>query len=253
MSAPPSSKCVANYPYRTEQRTFANTMQPLPRNLTDKFAIAFAGEKRGFSARQISDYFVGFSNLVKPYDHYGVNPTRHQLFIECVYALTPKQQYYALNDLAYIPRESKYPYPSEEETRELITQLHNFISTDPIGLSFSRVRETAFREDWVTCQSRLKDNPPAAITAARTMIETLLKTITHERGVEPDGSGDLGKLLKQTEDVLGFDRKSRQAEHQILSGMASVVSGIACISNEGGDRHGLIPAKRSMIPHSLRW
>ena len=104
-------------------------MQPLPRNLTDKFADAFAGEKRGFSARQISDYFVSYSNLVKPYDHYGVNPTRHQLFIECVYALVPKHQYYALNDLAYVVCESKYSYPSEDERRELITQLHNFIST----------------------------------------------------------------------------------------------------------------------------
>jgi hypothetical protein len=215
-------------------------MQPLPRNLTDKFAVAFAGEKRGFSARQISDYFVAYSNLVKPYDHYGVNPTRHQLFIECVYALSPKHQYYALNDLAYCVHDSKYTYPSEDERRELITQLHNFISTDPIGLSFSTIRETAFREDWVTCQSRLKENPPAAITAARTMIETLLKTIIHERGGSPETSGDLGRLLKQAEDVLGFDRKARQAEHQIISGLASVVAGIACISNEGGDRHGLI-------------
>ncbi len=215
-------------------------MQAVPRNIADKFAHAFADGKVGFSAKQITEYFTRYSNLVKPHDHYGMNPTRYALFIESVYALNPKQQYYALNDLTWSEYPSKYPYPDEAKRRALRHQLHSFISPSPVGLSFSKVRATAFREDWMTAYGRLTTNPAAAITAARTLLETTLKTIVAERGETPDDSGELGRLLKQAEDVLKFSRGERQAEHQILSGFTNIINGIAAISNAAGDRHGLV-------------
>lgn len=147
-------------------------MQPIPRVLADKFAIAFAGERIGFSAQQITEYFSTYSNLVRPHDHYAMNPTRKQLFVESVYSLPPRQQYYSLNDLSFYERPSRYSYPSEDKRRQLREELHTFISPTPIGLGFSVIRETAFREDWMTAQSRVENNPSAAITAARTMLET---------------------------------------------------------------------------------
>jgi len=224
-------------------------MEHLPRTLVDNFAQAFAGGRIGFSAREITDYFIQYSNLVKPFDHYGINPTRKELFIESVYSLLPKLQYYALNDLAFSVHPSKYAYPSEEVRNGLRAQLHSFISPSPIGLSFSCIRETAFREDWVICQSRIQNNPAAAITAARTMLETLLKTIIRERGGIPEGGGDLGRLIRQTEDILGFNRTAEQAEHQVLSGLAGAVNGIASISNEAGDRHGTISGRSIDNPY----
>lgn len=94
-------------------------MQPIPRTLVDKFAKAFADKGVGFSAAEITQYFTTFSNLVRPYDQYGMNPTRLGLFVDATYALPPKQQYYALNELAFNIRPSKYPYPSEEIRRRL--------------------------------------------------------------------------------------------------------------------------------------
>lgn len=215
-------------------------MHAIPRNLVDRFAEAFAGQRVGFSASEITEYFTRYSNLVKPFDHYGINPTRKQLFIESCYALNPKQQYYALNDLCWEERPSRYEYPSENTRRELREQLHTFISPDPIGMRFSSIRETAFREDWASCITRLPNDPASAITAARTMLETLLKTIITERGGEPDNSGDIGRLLRQAEDMVGLDRNAEQPVHQIIGGLSSVVSGLATISNRAGDRHGLV-------------
>jgi|SRR5690554_3718368 len=223
-------------------------MQSVPRTLVDKFSVAFAGPKIGFSAKEITEYFSQYSNLVKPYDHYGINPTRAALFIESVYALTPKHQYYSLNDLTFNQHKSKYEYPTEDKCKELRNELHNYISTTPIGLSFSSIREPAFREDWITCQSRIISNPSAAITSARTLLETLLKTIVHERGGSPETS-DLNRLLKQTEDILGFNRGTQQAEHQVFTGLAGIVSGLASISNAAGDRHGLIAGKSIEDPY----
>jgi len=214
-------------------------MQALPRQIADKFSTVFAGKNTGFSAREITEYFLKYSNLVKPSDHYGINPTRQQLFIESLYALFPKQQYYALNDLTFIEHESKYEYPSPEKRDELRKLLHNFLDPNPIGIKFSNIRETAFREDWVTCLSRVQTSPASAITAARTMLETLMKTMLKERGHKPEGSGDLNKLFKHVQSVLEFRKAEQQQEHQILTGLKSVINGISSISNMAGDRHGL--------------
>jgi|SRR5690554_5000996 len=150
-------------------------MQAVPRVTVDKFARTFGGQRVGFSAKQITDYFTQYSPLVKPHDHYAMNPTRVQLFVESVYALTPEQQYYALNDLTFFEYESRYEYPPETERAYLREELHSYISKTPIGLSFSELRETAFRKDWVTAHGRLLTNPAAAVTAARTLLETFLR------------------------------------------------------------------------------
>lgn len=215
-------------------------MEYIPRVLANKFSAEYAGQNKGFSAREITDYFTRYSNLVKPYDHYGINPTRSQLFIESLYALKPKQQYYALNDLTFFEYECRYTYPSEEIRNGLREELHNFISPNPVGLKYSTIRETAFREDWVEAYRNVSADPPGAITAARTLLETILKTIISERGGTPDNSGDLGRLVRQTEEAIGFQRTQEREVHQILSGFASVLNGIATISNQAGDRHGTI-------------
>lgn len=221
-------------------------MKPLHRSLADRFANAFAGPiktgpKTGFSAEQITDYFGRYSNLVRPFDHYGLNPTRPNLFIESLYALTPRQQYYALNDLCYYEQHSKYLYPPAVARQGLAAALHSFISTEPIGLAFSKLRQSAVREDWLIAYTRINDNPPAAITAARTLLEGVLKTIITERHQTPDSTGDLQKLLKQAEEVLGFLKPSQQSEHQLLSGLTTTANGLAALSNAAGDRHGVVP------------
>lgn len=215
-------------------------MHAVPRAIVDRFAQAFAGNGVGFSAQQITEYFTRYSNRVKPFDHYGFNPTRKDLFIESAYALNPKQQYYALNDLTWNVHPSRYAYPDEPTRVRLRGDLHVFISPDPIGMRFSRVRETSFREDWVACLSRLDVDAASAITAARTLLETLLRTIISERGQQPDNTGELGRLLRQAQDCLNFDRRDNQGAHQVLSDLTNVVQGLAALSNEAGDRHGLV-------------
>jgi hypothetical protein len=214
-------------------------MQPVHSSIVGKFADVYAGPKKGFSAKEITGYFSKYSNYVKPYDHYGIKPKRSELFYESVYALTPRRQYYALNDLAFFEHDSKYDYPSEHCRKGLLAILHSSVSPDPIGLSFSTLRETAFREDWAATLLSVDVEPDVAITNARTMLETVLKTVIQERGVEPDTSGDLMRLLKQSEKVLGVSPRDDQNIHRVLTGLASICQGIASLSNAAGDRHGL--------------
>lgn len=215
-------------------------MRAVPREIVERFAREFAGEKRGFSGREITDYFLRYGNMVKPYDHYGFTPKRSELFVEALYTLLPKEQYYALTDLCLDPPKMKYQTPDENTRSELLTQLHSFINPEPIGLRFSALREHTFRADWFTAYNRIVSSPSSAITAARTLLETVFKTIIVERGGEPDTSGDLGRLLRQTQDVLSFRRAENQDEHRVLNGFTNIIQGVAGLSNAAGDRHGLV-------------
>jgi hypothetical protein len=215
----------------------------VPRVMAERFADAYAGQKKGFSAREISEYFLKYSNLVKHVDFYGVNPTRHDLFLDSLYSLEPKQQYYALNDLTFFEYPSKYPYPSTQTREILNSDLHTFVSPNPIGLRISRLRETAYRTDWIEAVRNITTDPPGAITASRTMLETALKTILSERKTEDTSAGDLGRLVKQVEKELGLIPGNNPAEHQIITGTASIVNGLSALSNDAGDRHGTVGGK----------
>lgn len=215
-------------------------MRAVPREIAQRFAIEFAGNRVGFSGREITDYLSRYSNAVKPYDHYGFTPKREELFVEALYSLLPKEQYYALTDLCLDPPPMRYAVPSEEVREDLLNQLHSHLNVEPIGMRFSTLREHTFREDWITAYGRVIASPAAAITAARTLIETAFKTIIDERGVEPDRSGDLCRLLRQVEDVLKFNRAENQEEHRILNGLTNIINGVAGLSNQAGDRHGLV-------------
>lgn len=215
-------------------------MQPVPSVVAKRFARQFAGDGVGFSGREITDYLGQYSNAVKSYDSYDVKPKREDLFTIALASLLPKEQYYALTDLCISPPEMKYDVPSQKIRAALLIQLHSYLNIEPIGLRFSFLREHTFRTDWFTAYSRVTTNPGAAITAARTLIETTFKTIIDERGRKPDTSGDLGRLLRQIEDVLEFNRAENQDEHRILGGLTNIINGIAGLSNSAGDRHGLV-------------
>jgi hypothetical protein len=212
----------------------------IPRAIAERFAEEYAGKNKGFSAREISDYFGRYSNLVKHVDFYGVNPTRYDLFLDSLYSLEPKQQYYALNDLIFNEYDSKYDYPNRAVRDALCDDLHTFISPNPIGLRISRIRETAYRYDWIEASRKISIDPSGAITAGRTMLETTLKTILEERGKTDNSGGNLARLIKQVEKTLGIEPKDMPAEHQVVTGMASIINGVASLSNQAGDRHGTI-------------
>ena len=216
-------------------------MQPVPRGIANKFAGKFAGKGRGsgMTAKEITEFFLKYNLSVKAYEHYGIRPSKHELFVETLYTLSPREQYYSLTDLTRATNRSLQAL-SEAERKNLRDSLHQCFSRNPIGLSFSSLNETAFREDWYTAYLRVRSSPAAAVTAARTLLETVLKTIISERNGAPDNSGDLGRLLKQSTKQLNWSDREDQAIQQITSGLGNMVNGICAISNASGDRHGII-------------
>lgn len=102
-------------------------------------------------------------------------------------------------------------------------------------------------ESWVTehnrkCQQKLAEGDKSgAITNARSMVEELfiwiLKNTTG--GYDRKGEGDLIKLGNQVFARFGMDPKNVDTPlKQIISGMNSVIAGLAGLRNKASDAHG---------------
>ena len=95
-------------------------------------------------------------------------------------------------------------------------------------------------ESWRTALERRLDDPDGAITAARTLLETVCKHILDAAGVQYQEHADLPKLYKLTAESLQLAPR-KQTElifRQVLGGCTAVVEGIGAIRNALGDAHG---------------
>lgn len=104
------------------------------------------------------------------------------------------------------------------------------------------------------CDDKLREGDwDGAITNARSMLETVLTDI--ERAVDPhapDYDGDLGRLYKRVQKLLALEPSRPDLDtplKQVLTGLSSIVTGIAGVSNKIGDRHvrKYAPARRHAV------
>jgi hypothetical protein len=93
---------------------------------------------------------------------------------------------------------------------------------------------------WEKAVARRANDPEGAITAARTLVESVCKHILDEANVSYPDSADLPTLygLAARELQLAPHQHSEQIFKQILGGCNSVVDGLAAIRNRFSDAHG---------------
>ncbi|MBU8922234.1 MAG: abortive infection family protein [Bacteroidales bacterium] len=94
---------------------------------------------------------------------------------------------------------------------------------------------------WRSMIRRQDNDPEGAITAARSLLESVCKHILDELGIVYDaGKVELPKLYKSVAKELNLS-PSQHAEplfKQILGGCSSIVNGLGSIRNKLGDAHG---------------
>lgn len=93
---------------------------------------------------------------------------------------------------------------------------------------------------WHKALERRNEDPEGAITAARTLLESVCKHVLDELGVEYGDSADLPKLYGLTSKELNLapSQQTEDAFKKILGGVHSVVDGLANLRNRLGDAHG---------------
>jgi hypothetical protein len=110
------------------------------------------------------------------------------------------------------------------------------------NLNADRVSHAFILEQVDKCRGKLENQDyDGAITNARSMVEAVFEMLIKEAGAElPKHDGDLNKLFKALKKVLNIDVKETDMSEtlkQMISGLQSIVTGIAGISNKMGDRH----------------
>jgi len=105
-------------------------------------------------------------------------------------------------------------------------------------------------EVWAKAITRTQPDPEGAVTAARTLLESVCKHILDELGLKYPNDGDLVKLYGLTSKALKLapEPQLEQAVKQIMSGCISIANGVAALRNTASDAHGKGVAGAAVTP-----
>lgn len=145
----------------------------------------------------------------------------------------------------------KHKFPTYAERRQYIwsefspvleTLEHTSMSPADQGITDALVHLDAeyVAQIWQQALQRRAENPEAAITSARTLLESVCKHILDDLSVPYDDTADLPKLYHLTakELKLAPSEHTEQVFKQILGGCQTVVEGLGSLRNRLGDAHG---------------
>lgn len=130
-----------------------------------------------------------------------------------------------------------------QEFEPLIAYLESGATTpldEAITEALDSMDSTHVRRAWERALERRSEDPEGAITAARTLLETLCKHILDESPISYADDADLPKLFHTTLESLNI-APSQQTEpvfRRFLGNCESMVSSLASLRNRLSDAHG---------------
>lgn len=113
-------------------------------------------------------------------------------------------------------------------------------SDESAATVIAKVDSDHIREAWQKAMDRKSIDSEGAITAARTLLETVCKHVLDTAHVEYADDADLPRLYRKASEVLNLAPSQHTAEvfKQILGSCASIVEGLGALRNRLSDAHG---------------
>ena len=98
----------------------------------------------------------------------------------------------------------------------------------------------AVNQEFTRCLDNVETDPPAAITAACSILESLCKVYIEDNSLAVPGNQSIASLWKVVSKNLGFNPSEVEDDDvkKILSGLTSVVGGIGSLRTHTGSAHG---------------
>ncbi len=134
----------------------------------------------------------------------------------------------------------KYLRDAFEPALSILESEADYPTDDNIYKTIARLDSEHIAEAWRKALDRRNVDPEGAITAARTLVESVCKHVLDEGGVIYDEKNDLPKLYGLTAELLNLSpsQHTEQIFKQILGGCKSVVEGLGALRNKLSDAHG---------------
>jgi hypothetical protein len=219
--------------------------QKLPYRVLTKAAEMFGGAS-GLSHREMSGFFLHeldkHPNEVGPTE--GSN--RSEVFIWWLGHFPISKQKRLLLQLC----REEYPMWHEQPAQKDRDELAAMLSDTPINVASdpAKIDSQFITETWRKALDRRHADPDGAITAARSLLESVCKRILDELGVPYSDKDDLPKLYGTAAKELNLapSQHTEEVFRKILGGAHSVVDGLANLRNRLGDAHG--QGKRPVKP-----
>lgn len=116
----------------------------------------------------------------------------------------------------------------------------NTPADDAVSEVLSKFDVESVHAVWEKALLRRREDPEAALTSARTLLETVCKHILDQDNVPYEEDLDLPKLYKMVAATLNLapSQHSEAIFRQILGGCTSIVEGLGALRNKLSDSHG---------------
>jgi Abortive infection C-terminus len=129
------------------------------------------------------------------------------------------------------------------EFEPLLAALERFDGSpldDIVDDALDELDSTSVTAAWSKAAERRATDPTGAITAARTLLESVCKTILDDAGETYTGKDDLPALYRKAAEALTLAPTDYSDEQirRILGGATTVVEGVGSLRNRHGDAHG---------------
>lgn len=130
----------------------------------------------------------------------------------------------------------------------LDTSARHLVAEDSSEQVLTSFTAGSIRAHWQKAIGRQHQDPAGAITAARSLMESVCKHVLDELGADYDDRADLPKLYQLTAKALRLapSQHTENLFRQILGGCTAVVEGLGSLRNRLGDAHGT--GKRQVKP-----
>lgn len=213
----------------------------LPHRIQELLNRMFAGAT-GFSGPAILDFFSRHDVNIEGYPWQGGAPSRHQIFEDCLARFDLERQRQIVAELLDYNGPLKHGALDPLDVETVRAWLGE--GRTPVAAAVVTAADTlnwaSVNRDWQRALDRVAADPAAAITAARSLFESVCIHILLERGLEARRDGDLQALYRDAARTLTVapDQQTEPILRQVLGGCATIANGMAAARNALGDAHG---------------
>lgn len=229
--------------------------QTMPARVLTVAVELFAGQATGFSGPQIVAFFAPHSDLVMAYP-WRDSPSRKVMFETCLTYFPPDVQRQLLLELCDYDGPMAHGAPADDDRQRLRNLLAGAsVPTAPLARPVNQsLRWDAVDAEWRRIARDIDADPEGAITAVRSLVETVCKHVLDERSVAYGKDEKLPKLAHMTASALNLapEQHVEQVIKQILGGCAAIVQGMAGLRNNLGDAHGKGKSYRAPGPRHAK-